>query len=182
MTPKPLPGPPPCSIGFPGNLETAGPTESTGRGALRRRTILCVDDDPVVLGPQRALLEATGFAVVTTGDPHEALREFAQKAPDAVVMDYAMPSMNGGVLAARMRRLRSEIPLILNSGSSAISPEEAALFDCDLARGLAPVLLVGALRDLLGAEREREPQEPVRRHSATFPVSFQFLCHTDSEM
>lgn len=182
MTPNPLPGAPPCSTGLPENLDVPGSAKSAGRREARRRTILCVDDDRVVLGLQRVLLEAAGFAVETTDNPHEALSAFARKMPDAVVMDYAMPSMSGGVLAAKMRRLGSEIPLILNSGSAEISREEAVLFDRNLAGGLAPVLLITALRELFGVAREREPQGSMRRHSPLFPVPFQLRGRTDSEL
>jgi CheY-like chemotaxis protein len=173
MTPNTLPGAPPCSTGFPVSLDVAGSTEDAGRRVARRRTLLRVDDDRVILDLQRALLEAAGFAVETTDDPHEALRNFARNAPDAVVMDFAMPSMSGGVLAARMRRLCSGIPLVLNSGSSAISPEEAALFDRHLAKGLAPTFLIAALRELLGTANERVRPEPKRPHWPLIPIPFQ---------
>jgi CheY-like chemotaxis protein len=119
-----------------------------------------VDDDRVVLDLQRALLQAAGFAVETVDDPHEALRAFSRKAPDAVVLDYAMPSMNGGVLALRMRRLRAQIPLILNSGSAEIPKEEAELFDRNLAKGLAPVLLISALHEIFAGRKDGDLRAP----------------------
>ena len=85
MTPNPLPGPPPCSTGFSGNPDVTGFTKSSGRGEVRRRTILCVDDR-LVFDLQRALLEAAGFSVETISDPHEALRTYSRKGPDAVVI------------------------------------------------------------------------------------------------
>lgn len=89
----------------------------------RRRIVLCVDDDPVVLSLQRFLLEAGGFAVLTAADSTEALRTFIFEHSDAVVLDQAMPGMNGSAVAAEMRRLCREVPLILNSGSAQVSPK-----------------------------------------------------------
>ncbi len=114
----------------------------------RRRIVLCADDDPVVLSRQRLLLEAAGFAVLTASDSTEALRLFVFECPDAVVLDQAMPGMNGSAVAAKMRRLCGEVPLILNSGSAQIPAIEAQLFDRLLLKGTAGQLLTGVLREM----------------------------------
>jgi CheY-like chemotaxis protein len=114
----------------------------------RRRRILCVDDDPVVLSLQRALLESAGFSVITARDGEEGLRRFSAEFPDAVVLDYAMPGMNGAALAVQMRRIAEDVPLILNSGSLTVSAEEARLFERVLSKGLAPGMLVRVLREI----------------------------------
>jgi CheY-like chemotaxis protein len=117
----------------------------------RRRIVLCVDDDPVVLSLQRFLLEAAGFAVLTASDSTEALRLFVFECPDAVVLDQAMPGIDGSAVAAKMRRLRAEVPLILNSGSAQIPATEAQLFDRLLLKGTAAQLLTGVLREMFPA-------------------------------
>jgi CheY-like chemotaxis protein len=121
-------------------------------------TILCVDDDPVILDLQRALLEAAGFAVITANSPRKALRVFSEKRPDAAVLDYAMPAMSGAGVAARMRQLCSAIPLILNTGSIEIPKKEAALFDHILSKGLAPILLLSVLRAIFPTAKPADIQ------------------------
>ena len=130
------------------SAKTAQSDRQDAEGRNGRRRILCVDDDPVVLSLQRALLEAAAFSVITARNAEEALRVFSGELPDAVVLDYAMPGTNGAALAARMRRIDEEIPLILNTGYVTVPPDEAELFDRILPKGLAPGLLVRVLREM----------------------------------
>jgi CheY-like chemotaxis protein len=115
----------------------------------RPATILCVDDDPVVLDLQRAVLKLAGFSVKTAGDSREALLEFRRQIPDSVVLDYEMPGTTGAALAAQLRRISPEVPLILNSGWITVPDHELPLFDRILPKGLAAGLLVHVLRELL---------------------------------
>ncbi len=115
----------------------------------RPAAILCVDDDPVVLDLQRAVLKMAGFSVKTAGDSREALLEFRRQVPDSVVLDYEMPGTTGAALAAQLRRISPEVPLILKSGWIAVPDHELSLFDRILPKGLAAGLLVHVLRELL---------------------------------
>lgn len=131
-----------------GKTARCHPQDADSRGQ-RRKSILCVDDDPVVLCLQRVLLEAAGFAVTLARDASEALHEFSLRAPDAVVLDYAMPGTTGAALALRLRRLNREVPLLLNTGCASVPDRDAAPFDRVLPKGLAPRLLVVTLREML---------------------------------
>lgn len=58
--------------------------------------VLLVDDHPIVRVGLRALLKDEGFQVVgEASDGHEAIRLDEQLLPDVVVMDIAMPLLNG---------------------------------------------------------------------------------------
>lgn len=131
------------------SVETAvthGPDKERNCG--RRRVILCVDDDPVVLYLQHALLKSAGFSVRCANNSSLALHEFCKSLPDAVVLDYEMPGTTGAALAARLRRICKEVPLLLSSGSMQVPDREAALFDRVLPKGLAPAMLIGVLSEM----------------------------------
>jgi len=66
--------------------------------------ILLVDDHALFRAGLRALLRsASGFAVVAdAADGHEALRVAARRKPDVVLMDIAMPGLNGLEAAGRL--------------------------------------------------------------------------------
>lgn len=128
--------------------ETSAHLHDAEKRGWRRRVILCVDDDPVVLSLQSALLTAAGFSVITSKNGSEALDLFSAELPDAVVLDYALPGTAGPGLAAQMRRIAEDVPLILNSGFIEVPPSEAALFDRVLPKGLAPGLLVQVLCEI----------------------------------
>jgi CheY-like chemotaxis protein len=118
----------------------------------RRRIVLCVDDDPVVLCLERFLLEAAGFAVLTACDYEEALGAFKSGEPDVVVLDYAIRGTTGSALAVQMRRLRNDVPLILYSGSGEIPAKDCLLFDRILLKGTAAHSLIPVLREMFAPE------------------------------
>jgi len=57
--------------------------------------ILVADDDPALLKVTTAVLEASGYGVVTARDGAEAIEKIDQDEPDAVVLDLLMPKMDG---------------------------------------------------------------------------------------
>src|SRR5262245_56211031 len=65
--------------------------------------ILIVDDDPSALRLLTLGLESAGFEVQTAGSGEEALSMIAQRAPDAVVLDFEMPGLNGAEVCAKIR-------------------------------------------------------------------------------
>jgi FixJ family two-component response regulator len=56
-----------------------------------------------------------------------------------------MPLMNGSAVAAQMRQIKADIPLILLSGCTSIPEEDYTLFDHCISKGEAPSRLFSAL-------------------------------------
>ena len=90
--------------------------------------ILMVDDETPIVKLGKQILEKLGYRVEThTGSP-EALKRFSQ-APDGfdlLITDMAMPNMSGEQLAAEIRKIRPDFPVIICSGFSEIMDEERA--------------------------------------------------------
>jgi two-component system chemotaxis response regulator CheY len=59
------------------------------------RSCLVVDDSRVVRKVARRILEANGYAVTEAEDGQKALDECRAGLPDAVLLDWNMPVMNG---------------------------------------------------------------------------------------
>ncbi|WP_186382547.1 response regulator transcription factor [Amycolatopsis rhizosphaerae] len=74
--------------------------------------ILVVDDDETVRDVVRRYLEAGGLQVEIAGDGAEALRAFALRPPDLVVLDVMMPGLNGLEVCRRLRQV-SSVPVVL---------------------------------------------------------------------
>ena len=74
--------------------------------------ILVVDDDSDIRGLLRELLDRRGFAVAEAKDGQEALRAFYAERPDLVVLDVAMPILDGWKTLERIREL-SDVPVIM---------------------------------------------------------------------
>jgi len=59
------------------------------------KTILLVDDNPLIVTAYRGALERRGYRVETAGDGLEAMRKVIALKPDLVVLDLVMPKMDG---------------------------------------------------------------------------------------
>jgi CheY-like chemotaxis protein len=106
------------------------------------RLVLCVDDEKVGLHVRKLLLERSGYKVLTAMDGHAGLRLFQQNPVEAVVLDFAMPGMHGGEVAARMRALKPDVPIVLLSAYVGLPSEITALVDIYMTKGEgAPALL-----------------------------------------
>jgi CheY-like chemotaxis protein len=78
-------------------------------------TILCIDDEVLGLEIRKVVLEREGYVVHTATDGPAGIRIFRQQPIDAVVLDFAMPGMNGGAVATALREIRPNIPILLLS-------------------------------------------------------------------
>ncbi|MDP9435433.1 MAG: response regulator transcription factor [Actinomycetota bacterium] len=73
---------------------------------------LVVDDDADVRGLVRALLERSGAIVREAADGREALRLLYEARPDVIVLDVAMPQLDGWQTLERIRDL-SDVPVLM---------------------------------------------------------------------
>jgi len=103
--------------------EASVTARSEGRASQDRDSrgggrILVVDDEEGVRDVARGMLEREGFSVITAEDGREAVRIFPSVAGeiDAVLLDLSMPKMDGGEVLREMRRIRSDVKVILCSG------------------------------------------------------------------
>jgi CheY-like chemotaxis protein len=104
--------------------------------------VLCVDDELVGLQVRKILLERAGYRVLTASDGNAGLEIFAVEQIEAVVLDYSMPGMHGGEVAAKMRQIKPHIPILLLSAYVDLSPEVISMVDLYMTKGEgAPVLL-----------------------------------------
>jgi CheY-like chemotaxis protein len=89
-----------------------------------QRTILCIDDNRAILTFERRLLEGSGYAVLTAASAQQGLALALMYPPDAVVLDYHMPEMNGHEVAAAIKKSRPETRIVMVSASEI--PEETS--------------------------------------------------------
>lgn len=112
-------------------------------------TILCIDDDWNALLRRKIVLEQNGYRVIESSDAEEGLRLFRKYVVDAVIVDYQMPVISGDLVAAKMKGIRAEIPILLLSSYGPLAPKKLRSVDMFLSKSDEPKSLVSSLRRLL---------------------------------
>ena len=99
---------------------------------LQRGTemIMLVDDEAIIAGTTRDILEMLGYRVTLADSGREAIDVFTQKASsiDLVILDMVMPGMGGLEVFEVLRGINPDIGIILYSGY-ALTDEIQSLID-----------------------------------------------------
>ena len=105
------------------NPRTASTMEFNVRGYTgRRQTVIVVDDYEIQRNLIRDLLEPLGFIVIGAAGGRECLNIVEHVSPDIILLDIAMPEMDGWEVAQRIRRLPGKRTAILMLSANAIDP------------------------------------------------------------
>ena len=92
-------------------------------------SLLVIDDDPMILDMVRELLGAEHFHVRTARDGEEGLAEIRRQVPDIILLDLAMPNLDGAATLKAIRENWGALPVILHTGfADSEIVKEAVLF------------------------------------------------------
>src|ERR1700722_7940718 len=72
-------------------------------------TLLCIHRDPA----QLSLLQESGYELVTATTGHEGLRLFMSQPVDAIVLEYHLGLLDGAVIAAEIKQVCPEVPIVM---------------------------------------------------------------------
>jgi two-component system KDP operon response regulator KdpE len=126
-------------------------------------SILAVDDEPTVLQALTALLERHEYRVRTASSGPLALETFAALRPDAVLLDLAMPGMEGLEVCRRVRA-SSQVPILILSARADEQHKIRALdagADDYITKPFSTGELLARLRAALRREQARRDDQPV---------------------
>lgn len=80
---------------------------------IPQRRILVVDDEPFVCDAVKMMLAFDGHLVQTASNAKDALVMIAKGKFDLVITDYEMPAMKGDELAAAIKTLDPQQPVVM---------------------------------------------------------------------
>jgi two-component system cell cycle sensor histidine kinase/response regulator CckA len=111
--PDAAPGPAP----LPAPAAAAGPAPAAGG---RGETVLVVDDEKTVRGVLTRILERNGYKVVLAEDGAEGVEKYKanRDAVDLVILDIAMPRMNGNEAYGALMEVNPKLKVLVSSGYS----------------------------------------------------------------
>jgi two-component system, OmpR family, response regulator MprA len=114
--------------------------------------VLIVDDDAGVRRMLARTLEAEGYAVTAAADGGAALVEIERAAPDLILLDVAMPGLDGLGVTRRLRGKGDALPVLLLTARDAVADRVAGLdagADDYLVKPFATAELLARVRALL---------------------------------
>jgi len=89
--------------------------------------VLLVDDDAPIRRMLERTLSAEGYAVAAVADGGAALAQVERSLPDVIVLDVAMPGLDGLAVTRRLRAKGLAVPILLLTARDAIEERVAGL-------------------------------------------------------
>jgi DNA-binding NtrC family response regulator len=84
----------------------------------KKRTVLIVDDEEVVLDVEAQMMEKMGFNTLKANSPAKAYQiyEIEKDNIDLVILDMLMPGDNGAEAYQKLKKMNSGIRVLVSSG------------------------------------------------------------------
>jgi len=114
--------------------------------------VLCIDDAEVALRVRKLLLASAGYRVLTASSGEEGLATFKANPVELVIADHFLSDKSGSEIAAEMKQLKPEVPILIVS-ASAEAPPGLEFSDGFLSKAEGPDALLDAIARLL--ERDK---------------------------
>jgi CheY-like chemotaxis protein len=124
---------------------------------MSKAVLLCIDDELNGLEVRKMVLQSAGYLVLTAGGGKAGLEILTTHPVDLVILDYAMPEMNGYDVAVEMRRISPGIPILMLSAYFPVPPEVLDVVDAYATKGDSPIQLFELVGALL--EKARKPRK-----------------------
>jgi signal transduction histidine kinase len=98
------------------------------------KRILVVEDDNEVRSMLVDSLKMLGYVVTQAHDGKTGLGRLTDDRPDLLMVDFAMPGMNGIDVIAAARKVRDDLPVILATGYADVDISRLAVRRCSILR------------------------------------------------
>jgi DNA-binding response OmpR family regulator len=126
-----------------------------------KKTILCIDDDASILRYEKALLERSGYDVLTAPSGQQGLKLATTRQCDAVLLDYELYGMNGHEVASEIKLVKPELVVILLSGRE-VPMQALALVDAFVPKLEASQQLLSIIAQLCSrSQKAKNRQESI---------------------
>jgi CheY-like chemotaxis protein len=111
-----------------------------------RPLILCLEDDESYLRLRKAVLEQNGYNVIGVSAEKDALSTLREAPVCMVLADHMLRGTTGTALAAKMKRIKPDVPVVLYSGKQ---PETLANVDVFINKDVSTQEFLSLVRDVM---------------------------------
>ena len=126
-------------------------------------TLLCINRDPA----QLSVLEQNGYQLVTATNGHDGLRLFMSQPVDAIVLDYHLELLDGGVVAAEIKKVKPNVPIVMLAQNLELPVGALKVVDALVVNSDGPDLLLATIRSLLAGKTTPLTGDPPGRQIPT---------------
>jgi CheY-like chemotaxis protein len=128
------------------------------------KRVICVDDNEFVMEILRWYLESLGYVVTCCSSGKYAIKALEKELPDAVILDFEMPEMDGGEVALAMKERAPQVPIVMFSGTMNVPQQTLDLIDRFVSKDAANAFaLLAENLDLVLTQIEK--RQPAARSS-----------------
>jgi DNA-binding response OmpR family regulator len=93
------------------------------------RTILVIDDDPVILTGNRFILERAGYRVLSASNGEDGERLALESRPDLILLDLLMPRRNGFMVLENLKgKLGDQLKVVMLTANGDQAHRDLASF------------------------------------------------------
>jgi len=121
-------------------------------------TVYLVDDDPELRNAMERLLESAGLKVTSFASAQQFLDSYDRHAPGCLVLDLAMPGLNGLQLQRELEQQASALPIVFLTGRGDIAASVQAMkhgASDFLTKPVDDTELLAAIHEALATDRQR---------------------------
>lgn len=118
------------------------------------------------------LLKEHGYRLLTATNGHDGLRLFMSETMDAIVLEYHLALLDGPVVAAEIKHVRRQVPIIMVSDHMDLPDGALNSVDAVVAKSDGPRFLLATLQSVLSRGQvqprtiEKHVQPPGKSHVA----------------
>jgi CheY-like chemotaxis protein len=120
--PAPAPAPAPVTTAEVSAATPAAAVSTPSSSSSSRKTVMIVDDSPTIRKILGLTLERAGYKVVAEPDGESAIERLIQVVPDLILLDIAMPKIDGYEVCKRIKQdpRTKHVPVVMLSGKGAL--------------------------------------------------------------
>src|SRR5271165_348198 len=121
-------------------------------------TLLCIHRDP----SQLSWLQENGYDLATATNGSEGLRLFMSQPVDAVVLEYYLGLLDGATIAAEIKQVRPEIPIVMLADHLEVPSDALKSVDALVVKSDGPHFLLATVHFVMNVKPAQVRESKLR--------------------